>query len=270
MFGFTLYVTGGVVGGLVSGLFGMGGGLAVVPVLVIALGLSGISQVHVMHLAVGTSLAVMVLTSAYTTLLRRRKGDMDRQLLRTFLLPVVLGGIAGSAAGGLLPGWFLRALFVFFVLYMICRMLERRVKLIERKAATPPSPEPLTASSGWGYGVVAGGFGALLGIGVAAVLTPLLIKRSYTMQAASSLAATMAFVIGLAAGSGYVVGGLSQHDLPPLSLGYIYVPAFVGLLLGASGGSPLGVYLSHRLPQQLQVDLFVTYLAIVLIVMVLG
>ena len=72
-----IYLIAGVAAGLVSGLFGLGGGLTIVPVLAFALPLEGVTEKYVMHLAIGTSLVVMVVTALYTTLLRHRRGDLD-------------------------------------------------------------------------------------------------------------------------------------------------------------------------------------------------
>jgi uncharacterized membrane protein YfcA len=263
-----LYVAAGVTAGLVSGLFGMGGGLAVVPMLVLALTLVGIGPVYLMHLALGTSLCVMVLTSIYTTALRGRSGDLDMPLLKALALPVALGAGIGSIIGDQLPGLVLRIFFISFVLYMMARLLRRAVG----RRSEPEKPKgasgslPPTAQS-WGYGLTGGVSGALLGIGVAAVMTPFLMRSGYRIQTASSIAAALAIVVGLAAGTGYIIGGLDEVGLPPLSLGYVYLPALGGLAVGALVGSPLGIRLSHRLSERVQLRLFLLYLAAVLVVM---
>lgn len=263
-----LYVAAGVMAGLVSGLFGMGGGLAVVPMLVLALTLVGISPIYMMHLALGTSLSVMVLTSVYTTALRGRSGDLDTDLLKALVLPVALGAGAGSLIGDQLSGLVLRIFFIAFVLYMMSRLVRRAMG----RQVEPEKPKDATgalppARQSWAYGLVGGLCGALLGIGVAAVMTPFLIRRGYRIQTASALAAALAIVVGLAAGTGYVLGGLNEVGLPPMSLGYVYLPALGGLVVGAAVGSPLGIRLSHALSERLQIRLFLIYLAAVLVVM---
>jgi uncharacterized membrane protein YfcA len=263
-----IYVVAGVVAGLVSGLFGMGGGLAVVPMLVLALTLVGIGPDYLMHLSLGTSLCVMVLTSIYTTMLRGRSGDLEMDLLKALLLPVALGAIVGSLISDQLPGYLLRIFFICFVLYMTVRLLRRAMG----RTSEPQTPKgasgtlPPSALS-WGYGLISGVCGALLGIGVAAVMTPFLIRLGYRISTASALAAALAIVVGLAAGTGYILGGLDEVGLPANSLGYVYLPAFAGLVVGALAGSPLGIRLSHTLSERIQLRLFLLYLAAVLIVM---
>lgn len=264
-----LFMLAGLTAGLVSGLFGMGGGLAVVPMLVVALSLLGIEPTYMMHLAVGTSLALIVPTSIYTTLLRGRSGDLDRDLVRRLAPPVALGAGLGSIVGDLAPGLALRGLFMAFLVYMMVRLIRRRMAL-GTKTETPPearsvaAPPPLQI---WSYGGIAGIFGALLGIGVAAVMTPFLIRCGYHIRTASALAAMLAIVVGLAAGTGYMLGGLNEPGLPAWSAGYVYLPALGGLFLGALAGSPLGIRLSHSLSENLQIALFLAYLAVALIVM---
>lgn len=265
-----LYIAAGVMAGLVSGLFGMGGGLAVVPMLVLALGLVGIGPVYMMHLALGTSLCVMVLTAIYTTTLRGRSGDLDTGLLKALGPPVAVGAIVGSLIGDQLPGLALRIFFICFVLYMMARLVRRAMgKQPTPQQAAQSNPRAVVppSSQTWGHGLVAGLCGALLGIGVAAVMTPFLIRRGYRIQSASALAAALAIVVGLAAGSGYILGGLDEVGLPTMSLGYVYLPALGGLAAGALAGSPLGIRFSHRLPERLQLRLFLAYLAAVLVVM---
>ena len=264
-----LYVAAGVVAGLVSGLFGMGGGLAVVPMLVLALPLAGIGPVYLMHLALGTALCVMVLTSIYTTALRGRSGDLDKALLKALIVPIAVGAGVGSLIGDLLPGLVLRIFFISFVLYMMTRLLRRAVggKPNPHGAAQAAARAPPPATESWGHGLIGGVCGALLGIGVAAVMTPFLIRRGYRIQTASALAAALAIVVGLAAGTGYILGGLDEAGLPANSLGYVYLPALGGLAVGTLAGSPLGIRLSHRLPERLQLRLFLLYLAAVLVVM---
>jgi uncharacterized membrane protein YfcA len=118
------------------------------------------------------------------------------------------------------------------------------------------------------HGFAAGAVGALLGVGAAVITVPFFTRRGRSIQSASALSAGLSAVIGIAAGIGYVLGGLNEVGLPEFSLGYLYVPAFFGIAVGALAGSPLGVSLSHYLAERQQRVLFVIYLCLVLVVMV--
>jgi uncharacterized membrane protein YfcA len=268
-----IYLAAGLATGLVSGLFGVGGGLTVVPALVLALPFEDVPARYVMHMAIGTSLAVMVFTAAVTTVWRHIRGDLAWPVLWKLAGLVVIGGLVGAAIGDMLPGAVLRWLFVGFVLLTILRELWRHWL---RPAAAPARGRPVRATSKVAadrlsfilHGVAAGVVGALLGVGAAVVIVPFLIHRGHRIQTASALSAGLSAIIGLAAGAGYILGGLNEQHLPESALGYLYLPAFFGVAIGALAGSPLGVALSHRLSDGLQRALFALYLCLVLAVMV--
>jgi uncharacterized protein len=154
-----IYLVAGVAAGLVSGLFGLGGGLTIVPALAFALPLEGVMEKYVMHLAIGTSLVVMVVTALYTTVLRHRRGDLDWVLFRRLALRVVIGAVLAAICGDLLPGVALRIFFIGFVSYTIARALHRRygasVRSGESEMIEAPPSVPAGASL-WTYGLATG------------------------------------------------------------------------------------------------------------------
>lgn len=267
-----VYIVAGIVAGLVSGMFGLGGGLTIVPALATALPLQGVLPEHVMHLAIGTSLAVMFFTALYTTFLRSRRGDLNWPLFWHLLPAVVLGTAIGAFAGGLLPGPILRVFFTGFVAYMLMRALHRHYRRPKNEEAsdqldsTPLMPSRMSRLTS---GVTTGLTGALLGAGAAIITVPYLQAAGYRIQTASAIAAALSAVIGIGAGAGYVLGGLGATALPAAALGYLYLPAFAGMTTGALVGSPLGVRISHRMKETTQFWLFLAYLTVVLISMML-
>jgi uncharacterized membrane protein YfcA len=267
-----IYLVAGVAAGLVSGLFGLGGGLTIVPALAFALPLEGVDEKYVMHLAIGTSLVVMFVTALYTTVLRHRRGDLDWPLFWRIAPRVVIGAVLGAICGDLLPGAALRVFFIAFVSYTIARALRRRhgaaLKSADAEVIQAPPTVP-RGSSVWVYGLVTGVSGALLGAGAAIIIVPYLRAARYRIQLASAMAAALSAAIGVGAGAGYVAGGLNEPGLPSAAIGYLYLPALAGLSVGALIGSPLGVKISHRLNEDIQFWLFLVYLAIVLGVMIL-
>ena len=269
---YVVYLLAGLAAGLVSGMFGLGGGLTIVPALAVALPLQGVAEEHVMHLAIGTSLSVVFFTALYTTLLRSRRGDLNWPLFWHLLPPVVLGTAIGAFAGGLLPGPALRAFFISFVAYMIARTLHRHWGQSQIAAAgntTVDAPEIPSRASRITSGVITGLAGALLGSGAATITVPYLQAAGYRIQSASAVAAGLSAVIGIGAGAGYMLGGLGANGLPAAAIGYLYLPAFAGMTAGALLGSPLGIRISHRMAETTQFWLFISYLSVVLAVMVL-
>ena len=267
---YLVYLLAGILAGLLSGMFGLGGGLTIVPALAVALPLQGVAPENVMHLAIGTSLAVMFFTALYTTFLRSRRGDMDWPLFWHLLPPVTVGTAIGAVAGSRLPGPALRVFFAGFVLYMIARALHRHYRKAKSARATGEGGTlavlPSRASR-LATGVTTGLTGALLGAGAATVTVPYLQAAGYRIQRASAVAAGLSAVIGIGAGAGYLLSGLSATGLPAAAIGYLYLPALAGMTAGALLGSPLGIAISHRIPEAIQFRLFLGYLVVVLVVM---
>ena len=268
---YLVYLLAGILAGLLSGLFGLGGGLTIVPALAVALPLQGVAPENVMHLSIGTSLAVMFFTAVYTTVLRSKRGDMSWPLFWHLLPPVAVGTAIGALAGSRLPGPALRVFFVGFVVYMIARALHRHYRKAKsarengQASGEPVMPSPVSRlASGFTTGLT----GSLLGAGAATVTVPYLQAAGYRIQKASAVAAALSAVIGIGAGVGYMLGGLDATGLPAATIGYVYLPAFAGMTVGALLGSPLGVGISHRIPEPIQFRLFLCYLVVVLAVMV--
>lgn len=264
-----IYLVVGVLAGMVSGLFGVGGGFTIVPALVVAFTALAMPAAYVMHLSIGTALCVMVLTALYTAFLRHRTGELDLRLIGR-LLPFILGGaLAGSLIGDALPGPVLKGVFIAYVVVTIVNGLR------PRRGRTAPAPDRTDKYARvrgprlWGFASAAGLAGGLLGSGPAIIIVPFLRSAGFVMPVATATSATLSAPIGLAAGLGYVWGGIDETGLPAFAIGYLYLPAFAGLAAGALAGSPLGIRLSHRIPDALQYRLFMIYLAIVLVVMLL-
>ncbi len=273
MTAFLFYLAAGLIAGIVSGLFGMGGGLAMVPLLVVALALDGVPQTYLMHVAVGTSLAVIILTSLYTIWLRWRSGGLNFDLFGKLWMPVAFGAGLGAAIGDHLPGLVMRWLFMAFLAYMILRLARRMAGLAQASkpdgngSDTKQVLATFRKSEAWGYGTIAGIFGALLGIGVAAIMTPVLSHKGYRMGQAAEVAVGLAVIVGIFAGTGYLIGGLNEIGIPEPRAGYIYLPALGGMAVGALAGSPLGLRLSRKLPEMLQLGLFLAYTIAMLVTM---
>lgn len=261
-----IYLAAGVLSGFVSGLFGVGGALALAPALIITLSLQGVADTHIMHLTIATSLATQVVTAILTTLLRYRAGDLLVPLVGR-LAPFVAGGaILGAAIGDALPGIVLQIMFIGFVGFSIARA----VLLQARRAASGSGADPSSARGPvvWFFATLSGASGGVLGPGPAILLAPQLRKLDFTMPVIAATNASLAGLVGIVAAGGYIVGGFNEIGLPDFSLGYLYLPGFAALTIGALAGSPLGIRFSHRVRDRTQAWLFIAYLSAVLIIMV--
>ena len=258
-----IYLATGMLAGFVSGLFGVGGAFTMAPALLIVLPLQGTPDAHVMHLTVGTALAVMTMTSAYIAVLRYRAGDLHLPLMFRFVPFVAAGALGGSLVGDALPGIVLKIVFIGFIVLTIMR------GLLYRQSADAGSGGDLSAIRGawlWTYGTVTGITGALLGPGPAIVIGPYLRAARYPMPMVAATSSALAGLLGFAATTGYVYGGFNEVGLPALSIGYLYLPAFAGLAVGAFIGSPFGIRTSHKVADMLLHRAFIGYLTLILVV----
>lgn len=261
-----IYLLTGMLAGFVSGLFGVGGAFTMAPALIITMTLQGIHDSHIMHLTIGTSLAVMTITSAYISVLRYRAGDLNLKLMIRFTPFIIAGALGGSLIGDALPGLVLRYVFIGFLILSIIHGLAKK------SSSNKLHNGNIALMKGfwlWVYGTTAGLTGSLLGPGPAIVIAPFLRNANFPMHQIAAISSSLAGIIGLAATLGYVYGGFNESGLPTLSLGYLYLPAFAGLITGALIGSPIGVSTSHKIQDGLLHKLFIGYLSFILLVMLI-
>lgn len=261
-----IYLLTGALAGFVSGLFGVGGAFTMAPALIIGLPLQGVPEDHVMHLSVGTALAVMATTSAYVAILRYRAGDLQMSVTYRFVPYIVIGAVGGSLFGDFLPGDILKAIFMGFIALTIARGVFYKG---HETVAAGGDLNQVRGFGLWFNGVLTGITGSLLGPGPAIVIGPYLRKRRYSMPMIAATASALAGLLGFSAAAGYIYGGFNEVGLPDFSLGFFYGPAFAGLAIGALAGSPGGVRVSHHIPDVLIHRMFIGYLALILFVMVL-
>lgn len=260
-----IYLAAGVFSGFVSGLFGVGGAFALAPALIFTLSFQGVGDTHLMHLTIATSLATQLVTAILTSVLRYRVGDLQMPMLLRIAPFVGLGAIIGAIIGDSLPSDVLKLFFMSFIGFTILRTMLVR----------PAAPDGhdvhaanLRGGSFWSLSIFSGVSGGLLGPGPAIVLAPFLRRRGFALPVVSAASAALAGLVGAMAAGGYIVGGFDEVDLPAHTLGYLYLPGFGALALGALVGSPLGIRFSHRVSDALQLRLFVGYLSAVLISMI--
>ncbi len=260
-----IYLAAGVFSGFVSGLFGVGGAFALAPALIITLTLQGVGDTHLMHLTIATSLATQLVTAILTSVLRYRAGDLLMPMFLRIAPFVGIGAIIGATIGDVLPSDVLKIFFMYFIGFSILRTRLHRPKTVITEGARVAN---LRGGTFWFLSIISGISGGLLGPGPAIVLAPLLRKIGFAMPIVSASSAALAGLVGATAAGGYIVGGFDEIGLPAHTLGYLYLPGFTSLAIGALVGSPLGIRFSHKVSDKLQTRLFVSYLSAVLITMI--
>jgi len=234
------YLATGVLSGLLAGLLGVGGGVVVVPSLILVFGWLGFVQDWVAHLAVGTSLATILGTGGASVLAHHRRGAVRWDLVLRLAPGIVIGAWVGSGVAGLLPHEWLQRVFAVFLLYVGARMLFG--------AARPEGGEPPDAI---GMALAGGGIGALsslVGIGGGTLTVPFLVRSGLGMRNAVATSSACGLPIAVAGAIGFLVVGWGREGLPEGSTGFIYWPAVAAILPASIPTAPLGARLAHSLP----------------------
>jgi len=237
-------VVAGAVTGILAGLFGVGGGAIVVPILYQVFTVLDVPEAVRMPLSVGTSLAIIIPTciAAYRT--HRAKGAVDRPILRYWALPCLLGVAAGSFIAAFAPAWLFKIVFVTIAgLNGILLLIGRRDwRLTDHLPASWPMR---------GIGFAIGIFSALMGISGGMLSNIALLMLGRTMQQAVATSSGLGIVISIPGTIGYMLAGWSKMaSLPPLSIGFV---SLLGLALLAPLSmllAPFGARLAHAISKR--------------------
>lgn len=252
---------GGLLAGLMAGLFGIGGGLIIVPILFQIYQLQGLSVDIAMPTAVATSLGTIVFTSMQSARSHHSRGTLDFALLKRWAPWAFLGAALGVVTSTLMAGAALKSFFALFVWAVAAQMILSTLK------KTPADATPKGQMPGYGrqalYGTLVGQLSTLLGIGGGTLMVPLLSWHGFTIHRAVGTAAGFGAVISLPAVIGYAIAGLAIDGRPPLSLGYVHGLAFLLILPCTLLMAPVGAALAYRLNGLWLKRLFAIFLIIV-------
>lgn len=250
-----VYLLVGACVGLLAGLFGIGGGLIFVPVLLYLFERDGISVAVSMHLAVGTSLATIVLSGTASAWAHHRRGAVLWPIARRLGPALVLGSAVGAALADALSSGVLKTVFGLFVLGV---SLQMALELRPVARARGPGAAAL-----WAGGGAIGGISALVGIGGGTLTTPFLLRYATPIHNAVATAAACGVPIALSGALAFVALGWGAAGLPPDSSGYVHWPAVAGLAAGSVVSAPLGARAAHRLRPRVLRCAFAVVLALV-------
>ena len=246
----------GIMAGVLSGLLGVGGGIILVPGLYALFTAAGYAPDDLMHLCVGTSLAIIVPTGMTSAYHHWRRGGVDRDALFAIGPYLIAGVVAGSIAITRISG---ESLTVFFaaMLLVIAILMQVDPQKIQRRDALPGQPEPGIA------GAVIGFVSTLMGIGGASLNVPYMAMNGIPIHRAVGTASCMGPVIALPAIAGFVLAGWHAAHLPPYSLGYVNLAAFAVVVPLSVLCAPLGVALAHRFSRTTLRRCFALFMVIV-------
>jgi uncharacterized membrane protein YfcA len=237
-------VFGGALTGLLAGLFGVGGGAVIVPVLYEIFRVIGVSDDVRVQLCVGTSLAVIIPTSIRSFLAHRAKGTLPVGILKAWIVPVALGVIVGGFLAAVAPTSVFKSFFAVMAFLVGAKFLFAKASW--RISDTMPG-----AALMWGYGLFIGFYSAMMGVGGGAVSTLVLSLYGQPIHAAVGISAGVGVVISIIGTIGFVIAGLPYQSLmPPLSIGYVSLVGFA--LMGPISAffAPYGARIAHAMSRR--------------------
>ena len=236
-----LYLGLGLFTGVLAGLLGVGGGLVMVPMLVMMFSAQAAFPAgEVLHMALGTSMAVILFTSLASLRAHHRHGAVIWPVVAQITPGILLGTGVGTLFAAHVPAKPLAIFFTFFVCVVAVQMA-----LNLKPKATRQLPGAVGVA---GVGVGIGAVSALVAIGGGSLTVPFLSWCNVRVQQAIGTSAAVGFPIAIGGSIGYVVNGWGHPGLPEWSLGYVYLPAFALLVPASMLTAPLGARLAHRLP----------------------
>ena len=235
---------GGVLVGILAGLFGIGGGAIIVPVLYEVFRVLGVSEDVRLQLCIGTSLAIIVPTTVASYLGHKKKGAVIDRIVRLWALPAIAGVVIGSVAASFAPSAVFKIAFIVFALFIAVRMLfgSERWNLGNEL----PGRGALTF-----YGFITGLFSSLVGVSGGAISNAVLTLYGRPMQQAVATSAGIGVPITIAGTIGYMLAGWPHRaELPPLSIGFVSLIGFLLMAPVSSFTTGYGVRLAHWMPRR--------------------
>jgi len=242
--------------GFVAGLFGIGGGLITVPFLYYIFGTIGIDQQYVMHLAVGTSFAIIIPTSTVSVLTHHKYKAVDFNIVKNYGLFVIIGVIIGTIFAASLKT---KSLVLFFAIIIF--LLGIYLILIKEKEETILVEMKLHLKIIFGF--IVGFISSMMGIAGAIMNVPILKYFGYSINKAIGSSAAIGFLIALFGAVGFLISGNYLKTELPMSVGFINIPAFLIFIPLTTLMARLGAKTVHKIDKKKVSKFFGIFLLIV-------
>ena len=242
--------------GFFAGLFGIGGGLITVPFLFFIFDALGIDKMYVMHLAVGTSFAIIIPTSLVSVFTHSKHDSVDFKILKSYGIFVISGVISGTILAAALETKSLVLFFSIIVYLLGTYLLFIKDKADDIKINFAILPRII-------FGFLSGFISAPMGIGGAVMNVPILKYFGYSINRAIGSAAAIGFIIALFGAAGFLTSGSLLKVNLPLSIGFINIPAFLIFIPITTVMARIGANIVHRINKKKVTKLFGTFLFVV-------
>jgi uncharacterized protein len=228
--------------GVLAGLFGVGGGTLIVPILYETFAAFDIAEEARMPLAIGTSLAVIIPTSISSFCAHRKSGAVDMAVLRAWCVPILAGVFMGSIMARFAPAEVFKLVFVAIALVTAARLiLSDKLPCL---AAEMPRGGRMA-----GYGVTIGASSSLMGIGGGLVAGMIMSLHGRAVHQTVATCSGVGILVSLPGAVGYILAGWDKTGLPPMSLGFVSVLGVLLLMPASLATARFGAALAHKLPK---------------------
>ena len=236
----SIYPLLGIFSGFVAGLFGVGGGLVLVPILFMLFGAQGFPVEHSMHLALGTAMSTIAVTSLSSMRAHHAHDAVRWDVVKQFAPGLAVGTLGGSMVATWLPT---RPLAILFTAIVYWASLQIVLDLKPRAHRQLPGLVGMLIAGG-----AIGFVSSIVAAGGGFLSIPFMLLCNVAIHQAVGTSAALGFPIAVAGTIGYIGRGWSAPDLPPFSFGFVYLPAFLGVVAVSTSMAPIGARLAHRLP----------------------
>ena len=247
----------GAFAGFAAGLFGVGGGTIIVPLLFIVFTQMGYDPDVVMHLALGTSLATIVVTSISSLMAHHKNGAVLWPVFKNLAPPMAIGCFFWAGIAGLISGLHLQIIVGLFLIWVAYTMFTGAKKAIDPTKTLPSSGQQVAAGS------VIGIASAIFGIGGGSLTVPYLNRYGVVMQKAVGTSAACGFPIAVAGALGFIIFGINAEINVPNTIGYVHIYAFIGISIMSFITAKFGAKAAHALSPAMLKKCFAVLLVIV-------
>ena len=248
------YLVLGAIAGFLGGMFGIGGGTILVPVLLMLFEAQHFPAEHTMHLALGTAMATILFTALASLRKHHQHGAVDWQVFRNITPGILLGTALGATSAALVSPHFLMVFFALFVYFAAGQILLDIKPHAERELPSMAGMSLFGSFTGW--------LSSLVSIGGGTVVIPFLIWCNVPLRRAIGTASAIGFPIAFGGTIGYILIGLHIPVLPELHLGFVYLPALFWAALASIITAPLGAQTAHRINVSLLRKWFAIFLLV--------
>ena len=252
-----IFLVIGAFAGFAAGLFGVGGGTIIVPLLYVVFTQMGYSPDVIMHLALGTSLATIVVTSISSTMAHNKNGAVLWPVFKNLAPPMAIGCFAGAGIAGILSGTHLQLIIGVFLLWVSYTMFRGAKKSVDTSKALPSTSKQIGAGAGIGVA------SAIFGIGGGSLTVPYLSHNGVVMQKAVGTSAACGLPIAIAGALGFMFFGMKEHIDVPNTIGFVHIYAFLGISVMSFVTAKVGAKAAHALSPAVLKKCFAALLVVI-------